>query len=181
MIIALPQFKKAMDEALETHDEELTCAWNNPVKYTAVWERDEEDGGVYQSLAKKLGMKWYSQSPSLDAMFFEEWSQHLDDLGVRFLSLVIEHANQCNISIEKINRLLAASASLKVLVTYPSSGHEQKWLDKYEKQIKIFDDIWPGRSVQQRYVVIFGGEDKNKKSVWKYYIYRQGEFCSNSE
>ncbi len=202
MIITLSQFKKAMDEALEKHEEELTLTWDKLSfgEYTAVWERNGEKSGVYQSLAKKLGMKWHGQYWNLDAVFFKEWSKHSDGFGASFLSLVIEHENQCDTSPQEINRLLAASASLKVLVTYPYSDYVQespkehtdektisqtigsdsgqKWLNKYVKQIEIFDDIWPGHSAQQRYVVIFGGEDKNKKSVWKYYIYRQGEFCS---
>ncbi len=172
MIITLSQFKKAMDDVLEKHDEELTLTWDklSSGEYTAVWERNGEKSGVYQSLAKKLGMKWHGQYWSLDAVFFKEWSKHSDGFGASFLSLVIEHENLCDTSPQEINRLLAASASLKVLVTYPSSGHEQEWLNKYAKQIEIFDDIWPGYSAQQRLVVIFGNADEENKSVWKYYV-----------
>lgn len=180
-IIALPQFKEAMAEVLEKHEPELKDTWYNPGAYTAVWDKAGENGGVYQSLADKLGMKWKGEYWWIDTVLFREYCPMAYGGGWRasFISVAVEHENDFSTSCQEINKLVAVNASLKVLVTYPGEGDTDKiLLSEYAGQIQAVDNVWPGHSAQQRYVVIFGGTDDNPASVWDYYVYENGGFRS---
>ena len=170
------EFKNAFSNEVIDKEKQLLSEWSNWKKYTYLMLGTKREPGILSEVAKKLGLNYFKDYWTLDAIFYKEKDIVNFDKKftfAKYLAVVIEHENAIETSFEEINKLTIFNSPLKVLITYPVKDINN-YLTKYSEIVSngdVFNDI----SNLRRQMVIFG--TKNQDSIkWGFYIYRNGNF-----
>lgn len=133
---------------------------------------------IYPRVARHLGLlSWNKEYYTLDGMLYEE--RGLDDTGkyatyANWISVAIEHEIDGARAQEKMNKLQAFNAPLKVLITYAAEGPaSEALLRKYEGIIKTSDVFNDVATLRQQLVIL--GTPKTARE-WRFYAYENDGF-----
>jgi hypothetical protein len=172
--ISPEQFFRAYSEAVREENELIQGSYDSPRDYTKIVR-----SSVLPRVAERISLEVFvSDYYTLDAIFYGGRDEdRLSKYGTYAKSILIafEHENVVGTSMIEMNKLQMFNSPLKVLVTYASSGREQKkWLGIYEKIIKSADTFGDISSLR-RQLVIFGERGVNAPR-WRGYQFESGGF-----
>ena len=133
---------------------------------------------IYPKVAKQLGLiAWNKEYHSLESMFYEE--RGTDQTGnhtayAKWVSVAVEHEHTAAKSHEKLSKLQAFNAPLKVLITYAAEGLETDLLLRRYETVMSAADVFGDFSTLRQQLVIFG----TPKTVasWRFYAYESDGF-----
>jgi len=147
--------------------------WRNATQFTSLVKSSEDC--VLKLVAKQLGLNCYPHDYySLDSVLYRDCDLVPDlpehSYWFRSLTVAFEHENSINSGIFKeVSHLLILDPELRVLVTYPISGiEEREW--EYSHSIISGSRNADSISDQENFLVIFGGESG---FVWEGYVYKK--------
>jgi hypothetical protein len=166
------EFYSAFLKVVQPQELMLAEAWEKPRQYTALMF------SLFPPIAEALGFCCYLGNYFyLDTIFYKEkditnFPSHWTYAS--FISVAVEHENECAGTAQEMNKLQLFNAPLKVLITYPYKRNSDSLLGRYAEIISaadVFDDI----STLRRQLVIFGWKE-GQNVGWKGFEYAQGSF-----
>jgi hypothetical protein len=134
---------------------------------------------IIRDVALKLGMLRYREYYQIDTVFCHEIDAvHFKNPAyryVKYISVAIEHENDCSTAAVEMNRLQLYNVPLAVLITYPSSrAKAAPTLKKYATIIRQAD-VFENASKERRQLAIFGYRG-NGRVDWDAFVYQEGSF-----
>ncbi len=164
------EFYAAFVKVVATRGSALLESWPSNTRHTSVMCND-----VIPETARQLGLQHRAEYYQIDAVFYHE----RDEVNFRdpawtyakYISVAVEHENECYGSAVEMNRLQLYNAPLTVLVTYPTRQKTAETLEKYSAIVRA-GDILENASTQRRQLVIFG----YAAAEWEAFVYRDGGF-----
>ncbi len=163
----LDEFKAAVAKRAS----EVARHWESDSTLTDLMLR--QDGSVLSDVASSLGLVYYREYWSIDAVLYQSAHESYFAKGLAFaksLSVAVEHENFAIYAHNEINKLTIINAPLRVLITYPTQKNNQRLLREFSDIIAAgdqFDDFGTVR----KFLVIFGHWE-NGQVQWDAYLYQ---------
>lgn len=183
--IIIPEiFKKVFLDSVENKRKEIEEKWISNIGMTDLMlshgiEGSQDSYGIIKNISEMLGLQYYKEYWSLDAILHEgKHEKYFNDNAcfAKHISIAIEHENVANYAHSEINKLSLFNSPLKVLITYPVPRTKNKLLGEFA-EICCEADLFGHFQDEYKQVVIFGMKE-NGKIEWEFYVYtkdKQGD------
>lgn len=174
-IISPKQFKESFLYVARDNEAEIKKLWDGSRKLYTTFMMD-----VCRKVATLLGLYYYENYWTLDAIFFEEEDTMHFHTGfyVKYINIALEHENESSQAHNEINKLSIINSPLKILITYTRKSRIDRLLNEFAEIIQEADSFSDFSSYRKQLVILGFKNRSNNLPCWEFYVFKEGNFVA---